>query len=258
MSNPHHSYDLLKSIVQLSTSSIPIQVKLDQILQAISGTFQSNRCLFLKPEQIKKSAFFSRLASEKKPLWVEEGTFFQKENVVLEEEDLLCPTFACIPLVVATSFQGILYIGFSKNHRFSPEEVDLLLLIGEVIGGAIRNEDLHHKAEETISELTTLYEMGNAGTSTLKLENLFELIVTTGLKILKAKGGVLRVEDRRAEELEVKWSMGDYHQNPFDEKLARRVFHSQTPLSLNPSAEEGFMKRILILQNSMRRISNYY
>jgi signal transduction histidine kinase len=87
--------------------------------------------------------------------------------------------------------------------------------------------------------------MGNAGTSTLKLENLFELIVTTGLKILKAKGGVLRVEDRRAEELEVKWSMGDYHQNPFDEKLARRVFHSQTPLSLNPSAEEGSFLSVL-------------
>ena len=96
-----------------------------------------------------------------------------------------------------TLFQGILYIGFSKNHRFSPEEVDLLLLIGEVIGGAIRNEELHHKAEETISELTTLYEMGNAVTSTLKLENLFELIVTTGLKILKAKGGVLRVEGQK-------------------------------------------------------------
>jgi signal transduction histidine kinase len=238
MSDPLNTYDLLKSILQLFTSSDPIQVKLDRMLQSISGAFQSDRCLLLKPEKIIKNGFLSRLVSEKKPLWVEEGSFFQKEDVLPEEEDLLCPTFACIPLYDKTSFQGILYMGFSKNHRFSPPEVDLLLLMGEAMGGAIRNDDLHQKAEETISELTGLYEMGKAVTSTLRLENLFELIVATGLKILKAKGGVLRVEDRRTGELDVKWSVGDYHQNPFDEKIARRVFHTQTPLSFNHSGEE--------------------
>ena len=166
------------------------------------------------------------------------GSSFQKENVPLEEEGLLCPTFACIPLYDETSFQGILYIGFSRHYKFSPQEIDLLLLIGEDMGAAIRNDDLHQKAEETISELTALHEMGKAVTSTLKLENLFELILTTGLKILKAKGGVLRVEDRRTGELKVKCSVGDYHQNPLDEKIAKRVFFTRTPLSFNHSGEE--------------------
>ncbi len=245
MSNPLNTYDLLKSIVQLSNSSIPIHVKLDRMLQSISGAFQSDRCLLLKPEKIIKNGFLSRLVLEKKPLWVEEGSPFQKENVLSEEEDLLCPTFACIPLYDKTSFQGILYIGFSKHYKFPPQEVDLLLLIGEAMERAIRNDDLHQKAEETISELTALYEMGKAVTSTLKLENLFELIVTTGLKVLKAKGGVLRVEDRRAGELKVKFSMGDYHQNLLDEKIARRVFYTQTPLSFNHSSEEKHSISIL-------------
>ena len=238
MSNPLNTYDLLKSIVQLSTSSIPIQVKLDRMLQSISGAFQSDRCLLLKPEKIDKSGFLSRLVSEKKPLWVEDGASFQKENVPLEEEGLLCPTFACIPLEDETSFQGILYIGFSKHYKFSPQDIDLLLLIGEAMGGVIRNDDLHQKSEETISELTALYETGKTVTSTLKLESLFELIVRAGLKILKAKGGVLRVEDRRTGELKLKWSVGDYHQNPLDEKIARRVFYTRTPLSFNHSGEE--------------------
>jgi two-component system sensor histidine kinase HydH len=238
MFGPHHTYDLLKSIIPLSASSIPIQAKLDQMLQSVSGAFQSNRCLLLKPEKIDRNGFLFRLASEKKPLWVEEGSSFHKENVLSEEEDLLCPTFACIPLYDETSFQGIFYIGFSTRHTFSPQEVDLLLLIGEAIGGAIRNDDLRQKAEETISELTALYEMGKTVTSTLRLENLFELIVTTGLKILKAKGGGLRVEDKRTGELKVKWSVGDYHRNPLAEKIARRVFHTQIPLSINHSGEE--------------------
>jgi signal transduction histidine kinase len=113
------------------------------------------------------------------------------------------------------------------------------------MGGVIRNDDLHQKTEETISELTALHEMGRAVASTLKLENLFELIVTTGLKILKAKGGVLRVEDQRTGELKVKCSLGDYHQNPLDEKMAKRVFYTRTPLSFNHSGEEKPVSSVL-------------
>ncbi len=208
------------------------------MLQAISSAFQSERCLFLKPDKIDKTGFLSRVASEKKPFWGENGASFPKENISVEEEDFLRPTFACIPLYDGTSFEGMLYVGFSKDYRFSPEERELLLLAVEVIGGAIQRDDLHRKTAETISELTALREMAEAVTSTLKLENLFELIVTTGLRILKAKGGVLRFEDRRTGDLEVKYSLGDYDRNPLDEKVARRVFHTRTPLSFNHSGEE--------------------
>ncbi len=238
MPGPLHPCDLLKSIFRLSNASIPIDAKLDQMLQFLSGAFQSERCLFLKSEKIDRNGFLSRVASEKKPFWLENRASFPKENVPLEEEALLCPTFACIPLHDGDSFQGILYIGFSKGYRFSPEEKELLLLIGEVTEGVIRNDDLRQKAEKTISELTTLHEMGRAVTFTLKLENLLELIVTTGLRILKAKGGVLRVEDPKTGELKVGYSLGDYHQNPLDEKMAKRVFHTRTPLSFNHSGEE--------------------
>src|SRR4030042_3415936 len=239
MTNPLQPYDLLKSIVQLSATSLPIHVKLDRMLQSISATFQSDRCLFLRPEKIMEDGFLSRLVSEKKPLWVTEGSSFPKEDVLSEEENFLFPTFSCIPLYDEASFRGILYMGFSRPTNFSPQGVELLLLLGEAIVGVIRNDHLHQKAEETISELTALYEMGKAVASTLKLENLFQLIVTTGLKILKAKGGVLRVEDKKTRELEVKWSVGDYHQHPLDEKIARRVFYTQTPLSFNPPGEEN-------------------
>ncbi len=227
------SYDLLKSIIHLSTSSIHIEAKLDGMLQTISDAFESDRCLFLRPDKINENGFLSRLTSEKKTLWVEEVSSFNKKEVLSEEEDLLCPSFVCIPLYDETSFQGILYIGFSKSRRFSPQETDLILLIAKEMEEVIRNVHLHQKAEQTISDLTALHEMGKAVTSTLKLEELFELIIATGLKTLKAKGGVLRVLDRRTGELEVKCSLGEYHLNPLDEKIAKRVFHTRTPFSLH-------------------------
>src|SRR4030067_2589394 len=103
-------YDLLKSIIHLSVSSVPIEDKLDGMLQTISDTFQSDRCLLLRPDKIGKNGFLSRLAIDKNPLWVEEGTSFQREGALLEEEDLRCPSFVCIPLYDEATFQGILYI----------------------------------------------------------------------------------------------------------------------------------------------------
>jgi two-component system sensor histidine kinase HydH len=230
-------YDLFKSIIHLSTSHLPIETKLNQMIQSISDAFGSDRCLFLKPDKIHEHGFFSRLALEKKSLWVDERAFFKGEGILPEEEKLLCPTFGCIPLYEETSFQGILYIGFSKNRRFSPEEVTLLLLIAKEMETVIRNDNLHQKAEQAISELTALHEMGKAVASTLKLEELLELVVVTGLRILKAKGGVLRLEDRRTKELKIKCSLGDYDQNPLDEKIAKRVFYTRTPLSLHHFSE---------------------
>lgn len=245
MSDHPDSYDLLKSAIDLSTSSLPIETKLEGMFKSISNGFQSDRCLLLRPDKIYKNGFLFRLAQEKRSLWVDEESSFHREGVLLEEEDFICPTFTCIPLYDETSFQGILYIGFLKQRKFSPQEVDLLLLIAKEMGATIRNDDLHQKAEKTISELTALHEMGKMFTSTLRLEELFELIVTTGLKILKAKGGVLRVEDRRTGELKVKYSIGGYHQNPLDERIAKRVFFTRTPVSLHHSSEEKSFLSIL-------------
>ncbi len=75
-------------------------------------------------------------------------------------------------------------------------------------------------------------------TSTLKLDDLLELILRSGLKILEARGGVVRLEDRGTGELKVRFSIGGYDQNPLDEKMAQRVFISQTPLSLNQFDQE--------------------
>jgi len=245
MSGHDDAYDLLRSIILLSTSPLSIKAKLDGMLQSISGAFGSDQCIFLRSDEIRQNGFLSRVASGRKPLWVEEASSFPREGVLLEEKDLLFPSFACIPLYDEISFQGILCLGFSKNRKFSPEEIDLLLLIAKEMGGTIRNVSLHQKAEETISELTALHEMGKAVTSTLKLEDLLELIVSTGMKILKARGGVLRVEDRRTGELKVKCSVGGYHQNPLDERIARRVFFTRTPLSLNHFGEGKTSQSIL-------------
>jgi two-component system sensor histidine kinase HydH len=239
MSGRLKGYDLLKSVIHLFGSSMPFEAKLEQMLNLVSQAFQAERCLILWPEKIAHDGFLHRLASERRTLWVEEESSFEKRGVLPEEEDLLLPAFACFPLYEEASFEGIFYIGFPEKRIFSEEEANLLPLVANVMEGAIRNHHLLAAAKRTDSELTALREIGKSVTSTLKVEKLFELIVSTGSKILKARGGVLRLQDPGTKELQVKWSLGNCHQNSLDERIAARVFYTRTPVVLNHFGEEG-------------------
>jgi signal transduction histidine kinase len=238
MMDTSSAYNLLTSLMDLSTSSLPFENKLNQILQSISDYFHSDRCLLMKPDPLKANGFLTRLAQEGNPLWGEGEMGLNEGQILPEEKELLLPGFALLPLLGETSFFGFLYLGFLKSREFSSEEKDLLLLIAKELGRILQSEHYKKEAQRNLSELTALQEIGRAVTSTLNLENLYEQILTTGSKILKARGGVLRIEEKATGELKIKFSLGGYDQNPLDEKIAKRVFFTRTPLLLNHFGEE--------------------
>ena len=245
MSDHPNAYELLTKIIHLSTTPVPIKDKLDRMLQAINEAFGANQTLLLRREKIVENGFLRRLALEKKPFWMGEGSSLPQEKAHPKEKEFLRPPFACLPLYEKDTFQGILYIGFPKDRTLSPQEMDLLVLVTKEMGEAIQVSHLQQKVGQSSSELAALHEMGKVATSTLKLEELLESIVKTGLKILQAKGGVLRVEDKTTKELKVQWSFGDYSQHPLDEKIAKRVLMTQTPFLLNHSAKDNPIHSIL-------------
>src|SRR4030043_80140 len=218
MSEHPDAYELLKKIIHHPPPPVPIKDKLAQMLQAIKEALGADQILLLRREKIVENGFLWGLALEKKPFWIEEESSLPQEKVHPKEKEFLRPPFACLPLFDKDTFQGTLYIGFPRNRTLSPQEMDLLVLVTKEMGEAIQLSHLQQKVGQTSSELTALHEMGKVATSTLKLEELLESIVKTGLKILRAKGGVLRVEDKTTKELKVQWSFGDYPQPPLDEK----------------------------------------
>jgi signal transduction histidine kinase len=181
MSAHPDGYALLKATIALSASTLPIETKLEKILQCITNGFQSDRSLHLRPETILKEGFLSRVAEEKKSLWVDEERPFREERVLPEERGLLCPAFGCIPLYDETSFEGIFYIGFSKGRTFSSSEVELLLLLAKEIGAAIRNDQLHRVAkdhERRVRQLSTLWELNKALLTTVNFERIVHMTLT--------------------------------------------------------------------------------
>jgi two-component system sensor histidine kinase HydH len=249
------SYDLLKSVIRLSTSSAPIEVKLDGMLQILSDAFQSDRCFLLRPDKIGANGFLSQLAVEKKPLWVEEAASYQREGVLLEEEDLLCPSFGCIPLYDETIFQGILYIGFSKSRKFSTQEVDLLLLVGREMEETMRNARVRQEAEQAqedgkrVKQLSILWELNKALLTTVKFERILHMTLTAitigdGLGFNRAMlfmvnekkhvlEGTLAVGPDSAEEAGRIWSTLSGKKEDLSNRIARIQISPETNSALN-------------------------
>jgi signal transduction histidine kinase len=177
-------FDLLKSFGSLSDSPLPLEDKLDRMLQTLAEAFESDRCLFLRPDKIEDLGFLAELASEKRPLWVDEASPFQKEKVLSVEKDLICPSFACIPLYGEASCQGILYMGFSKSRRFSAQETDLIFLMAKEMEWTILKDHLRQKAEQVqeyekkVKWLSTLWELNKALLTTVNFERVIHMTLT--------------------------------------------------------------------------------
>src|SRR5512139_1692125 len=115
MSAHPNAYELLTKIIHLSTTPLPIKDKLDQMLQAINEALGADQTLLLRREKIVENGFLWRLALEKKPFWIEEGSSLPQEKVHPKEKEFLRPPFVCLPLYDKDTFQEILYIDFPKN-----------------------------------------------------------------------------------------------------------------------------------------------
>jgi signal transduction histidine kinase len=233
------TYDFLKAVLQTSYSSLSLETRLVHIVEALSDAFQSDDTRFLRPDQIRKQGWLSRLVREKKNVWIDEESSSGGGNVLPEEESLLRPSYAFIRVGEEVSFQGLLYIGFARPRKFSSQEIDLLTLISKILGEMVQQDQIRRTAERKATELNALQEMGRAIHATLKLGDLLQFVVTTGLNLLKARGGALRLEDKRTRELTIRYTVGDYHLQPVDDKISKRVFFTRTPLSLHHTGSEN-------------------
>ncbi len=181
MSNHPDGYGLLKEVVELSNTSLPLEAKLDRMLQNISEGFQSNRSLLLRPEAIPEDGFLSRVVQNREPLWVDGKNPLQGERIAPEERELLDQAFACIPMSEGDVLQGLFYIGFSEARTFSSDEKELLLLLTKAIGSAVRCEELYRIAqnhEKRARQLSTLWDLNKALLTTVHFERIVHMTLT--------------------------------------------------------------------------------
>jgi len=144
------------------------------------------------------------VAKERVPVALRDAHLDPRFKYVPETEEERFRSLLAVPITVQERCIGVLTVQTIEPKDYSEDEITLITTIAREVGGIIRNSQLYESINHRLLELTTLYEVGQALTSTLDLETLLKLIIKNSVCVTKAKGGVLRLLDPETNRLVVK------------------------------------------------------
>jgi len=102
---------------------------------------------------------------------------------------------AAFPIMDDQMVYGVLTLLFRGSWVVTPEERALIEAIAREMAGTIRNSKLYAESKKRIAELSVLFEVGRAVSSTLNLEEVLNTVVNISAKVLQAGGSALNVLD---------------------------------------------------------------
>ncbi|MBW2091297.1 MAG: GAF domain-containing protein [Deltaproteobacteria bacterium] len=230
MSPRSNSVSVLDKVIRISNSTVDIERRLNNLLDLLKREFRADKlCLFTldrdgmalalrntdssdqkKPEMLRfdlkdnfvgRTAFMRRgilLGPEQrgKPEWPLQA-FFQKYN-----------TLATFPVMDDQYLYGVLALLNIEPREYTPRQLSLLNIISKEVAGTIRNSRLYVEAKKRIAELSVLYEVGKAVSSTIDLDKILDDVVTISANVLMAEGCALNVLDEGSGVLRVAAEFG--------------------------------------------------
>jgi len=107
----------------------------------------------------------------------------------------------CAPLSTAEKRVGSLLVLYQKKEKPSSEVVSLLSTIGNISASAIHRTALFEQLQQRLNELRTLYEVSQNLTSTLRTQNVLDLVANLTAKVLATEACLLYLWDEREERL---------------------------------------------------------
>jgi two-component system, NtrC family, sensor histidine kinase HydH len=221
--------EILAKVIDLTTAPVEMERRLANLAGALAQAFSASFCgiFFWDPH---RGRLHLRFANPDHPvLWPQTGlglaevpfrecleakVSFVREGRAApggpEKSDPFSPLsfLAAYPVADEVFLYGVLVLGGQTARRLQPEERFLLPVIARQISATIRSGQFALQAKRRIAELSTLYGIGMAITSTLELDELLKRITLTSAKILQADGSILRLLDEERRQLKVVSSFG--------------------------------------------------
>ena len=114
----------------------------------------------------------------------------------------------CIPLKVRDNVIGSLRAYTSTLHKFKKAEIIFLTALANLGAIAIENTQLTENLRLHAETMRELLEISKSISSTLNSEEIFNRIVKSAVKNLKAEGGLLRLINSKDQKLEIVSSTG--------------------------------------------------
>ncbi len=93
----------------------------------------------------------------------------------------------CLPLRTADEVVGVLLLISYSRSQFPENEIRLLTAAADVAGGSIHRANIFEQLEHRVHELGSLYEFGQAVSTSLRLEEVIHLVVDTAPPAVHAR-----------------------------------------------------------------------
>ncbi len=124
-------------------------------------------------------------------------------NAPLEKLNPAYQTLAAFPVADDNFLYGVLILMDREERPFTPTERQGVQLTCLMLAAALRQAIVQEEAKKRIAELSVLFEVGKALSSTVELDELLERIVSTTAKVITARGAALHIIDAGTGETQV-------------------------------------------------------
>ncbi|MGD1992039.1 MAG: GAF domain-containing protein [Anaerolineae bacterium] len=101
-----------------------------------------------------------------------------------------------VPLKSKDRVQGVLAVASRRPRRFPPQDLSLIQAIGNQIGVAIENAQLHRDVARQLSIQRQLNEVAQKITSELELDRVLPTVLQLAEELIRADAGVIGLHDR--------------------------------------------------------------
>jgi signal transduction histidine kinase len=221
---------LFDKVIRISNATVDVERKLSNLLKLLTREFQADKaCLFTldhdgqalilsssdsdTEEEIGllrfelDDSFVSQTARDRKPiiLGIEDylGPRWPKQEFFQEYR-----TLAGLPILDDQYLYGVLTLLHQSPRAYDQAQLFILEAVSREIAGTIRNSRLYIEAKKRISELSVLFEVARAVSSSIDLQLILNNVVTTSSKVLMAEGCALNIMDKTTGRLRVSVEYG--------------------------------------------------
>ena len=116
-------------------------------------------------------------------------------NAPLEKLHPNYQTLAAFPVADDNFLYGVLILVDRTERTFTTAERQGVRLTCLMLSATLRQAIVQEEAKKRIAELSVLFEVGKALSSTVELDELLERIVSTTAKVITARGAALQIMD---------------------------------------------------------------
>ncbi|MBI3360671.1 MAG: GAF domain-containing protein [Chloroflexi bacterium] len=120
------------------------------------------------------------------PQFAREAQTDPRFKLIPETHEKSFRSLLAVPLLSQDRIIGALNVQTRRYHDFTPDEIELLSLVGDLAAGALEKASLHDSMQRQLAELTALARVSEAVTAPIYLDEMLGVVTEMAAKMMNA------------------------------------------------------------------------